>query len=212
MAAHQICPGFGCFLGTRRAPWDPPRFVRLPAILGPLLNTACYAAPVDLFIRASDDDGYSPLSSPPGYKRAPEAICTATATAVPACPIEEANYQSAPCPSPSDPWIHVEFDIPRLGLRVDAVLVTIRCAHTFQVPRLELDWPICRWDADLRWSGVGWSYNRFPGARWTVLKKPERRQHLKDGCRVLHTRARRGMAVLLPPGAKRGDMRHPGLL
>jgi hypothetical protein len=35
------------------------------------------------------------------------------------------------------------------------------------------------------------------------VKKPERRQYLKNAYRVLLTRARQGMVIFVPPGAKR---------
>jgi hypothetical protein len=53
-------------------------------------------------------------------------------------------------------------------------------ATEFQVQGLELDWTIVTWDADLRWSGDDWSYHSFRGAKWTDVKKPERRQYLKN--------------------------------
>jgi len=62
-------------------------------------------------------------------------------------------------------------------------------ATEFQVQGLELDWTIVTWDADLRWSGDDWSYHSFRGAKWTDVKKPERRQYLKNAYRVLLTRA-----------------------
>jgi hypothetical protein len=61
-------------------------------------------------------------------------------------------------------------------------------ATEFQVQGLELDWTIVTWDADLRWSGDDWSYHSFRGAKWTDVKKPERRQYLKNAYRVLLTR------------------------
>jgi hypothetical protein len=83
-------------------------------------------------------------------------------------------------------------------------------ATEFQVQGLELDWTIVTWDADLRWSGDGWSYHSFRGAQWTAVNKPERRQYLKNAYRVLLTRARQGMVIFVPPGAKRDKTRNPG--
>ena len=83
-------------------------------------------------------------------------------------------------------------------------------ATEFQVQGLELDWTIVTWDADLRWSGDDWSYHSFRGAKWTDVKKPERRQYLKNAYRVLLTRARQGMVIFVPPGAKRDKTRSPG--
>jgi hypothetical protein len=77
-------------------------------------------------------------------------------------------------------------------------------ATEFQVQGLELDWTIVTWDADLRWSGDDWSYHSFRAAQKnensrTDVKKPERRQYLKNAYRVLLTRARRG-----PNATRRG--------
>ena len=83
-------------------------------------------------------------------------------------------------------------------------------ATEFQVQGLELDWTIVTWDADLRWSGDDWSYHSFRGATWTAVKKPERQQYLKNAYRVLLTRARQGMVIFVPPGAKRDKTRSPG--
>ena len=44
----------------------------------------------------------------------------------------------------------------------------------------------------------------------TDVKKPERRQYLKNAYRVLLTRARQGMVIFVPPGAKRDKTRSPG--
>jgi len=82
-------------------------------------------------------------------------------------------------------------------------------ATEFQVQGLELDWTIVTWDADLRWRGSDWSYHNFRGATWTDVKKPERRQYLKNAYRVLLTRARQGMVIFVPPGAKRDRTRSP---
>ncbi len=42
------------------------------------------------------------------------------------------------------------------------------------------------------------------------MNKPERRQYLKNAYRVLLTRARQGMVIFVPPGAKRDKTRSPG--
>ncbi|MEI7780772.1 MAG: DNA/RNA helicase domain-containing protein, partial [Planctomycetota bacterium] len=43
----------------------------------------------------------------------------------------------------------------------------------------------------------------------TDVKKPERRQYLKNTSLVLLTRARQGMVIFVPPGAKRDRTRSP---
>ena len=64
-------------------------------------------------------------------------------------------------------------------------------------------------DADLRSTGSDRSFHSFRGAKWTDVKKPERRQYLKNAYRVLLTRARQGMVIFVPPGAKRDRTRKP---
>ena len=41
------------------------------------------------------------------------------------------------------------------------------------------------------------------------MKKPERQQYLKNASLVLLTRARQGMVIFVPPGAKRDRTRSP---
>ena len=47
-------------------------------------------------------------------------------------------------------------------------------ATKFQVQRLEFDWTIVTWDADLRWSDDDLSYHSFRRAKWTGVKKQAR--------------------------------------
>jgi hypothetical protein len=54
------------------------------------------------------------------------------------------------------------------------------------------------------------SIRSFCGAKWTDVKKPKRRPYRKNACRVLLTRARQGMIIFVPPGAKRDKTRSPG--
>lgn len=84
-------------------------------------------------------------------------------------------------------------------------------ATEFQVQGLELDWSLVAWDADLRRERGRWSCHTFRGDRWTGVKNPERRQHLKNKYRVLLTRARQGMVIFVPPGRRRDRTRDPAL-
>lgn len=72
----------------------------------------------------------------------------------------------------------------------------------FQVQGLELDWVCVVWDGDLRFTGGGWSHHEFKGTRWNRVIKEERRRYLKNAYRVLLTRARQGMVVVVPQGAE----------
>lgn len=73
-------------------------------------------------------------------------------------------------------------------------------ATEFHVQGLELDWSCVVWDADFRYTGKGWSYFSFVGDRWNQIKKEERKQYLKNAYRVLLTRARQGMVIVVPEG------------
>ena len=80
-------------------------------------------------------------------------------------------------------------------------------ASEFQVQGLELDWACVVWDGDLRFNGEGWSHHEFKGARWNRIKKIERQIYLKNAYRVLLTRARQGMVLVVPEGCNRDPTR-----
>ena len=73
-------------------------------------------------------------------------------------------------------------------------------ATEFHVQGLELDWACVTWDADFRYSNNGWEHWSFRGDRWNHIHKPERQVYLKNAYRVLLTRARQGMVIVVPPG------------
>lgn len=74
-------------------------------------------------------------------------------------------------------------------------------ATEFQVQGLELDWACVVWDGDLRFTEAGWSHHEFKGTRWNRIKKDERQIYLKNAYRVLLTRARQGMVLVVPEGS-----------
>lgn len=82
-------------------------------------------------------------------------------------------------------------------------------ATEFRVQGLELDWVCVAWDADLRHGEGGWTYNRFAGRRWIQLRSAERRQRLLNAYRVLLTRARQGMVIVVPHGERADATRPP---
>lgn len=65
---------------------------------------------------------------------------------------------------------------------------------------LELDWACVVWDGDFRFSPSGWQHWSFKGSRWQRINKEERRAYLKNAYRVLLTRARQGMVIVVPHG------------
>ncbi len=77
----------------------------------------------------------------------------------------------------------------------------------FQVQGLELDWACVTWDADFRYTKNGWEHCSFVGAKWNRIRKPERQVYLKNAYRVLLTRARQGMVIVVPSGDKEDHTR-----
>ena len=77
----------------------------------------------------------------------------------------------------------------------------------FQVQGLELDWACVTWDADFRYTKQGWEHRSFVGDKWNRINKPERQNYLKNAYRVLLTRARQGMVIVVPSGDKEDHTR-----
>jgi hypothetical protein len=73
-------------------------------------------------------------------------------------------------------------------------------ATEFHVQGLELDWTCVTWDADFRYSPTGWKNYSFVGSKWNNIHKEERKLYLKNAYRVLLTRARQGMVIVVPAG------------
>ena len=82
-------------------------------------------------------------------------------------------------------------------------------ATEFHVQGLELDWACVTWDADFRHASDGWQHWSFRGDRWNHIRKPERQIYLKNAYRVLLTRARQGMVIVVPPGDSDDPTRKP---
>lgn len=82
-------------------------------------------------------------------------------------------------------------------------------ATEFQVQGLELDWVGVVWDADLRHCDVRWQHHSFVGDRWQRIHKVERQHYLKNAYRVLLTRARQGMVIVVPQGSADDPTRDP---
>lgn len=73
-------------------------------------------------------------------------------------------------------------------------------ATEFQVQGLELDWVCVTWDGDLRFTKDGWTTFSFVGNKWQNINKLERKKYLINAYRVLLTRARQGMIIVIPEG------------
>jgi hypothetical protein len=73
-------------------------------------------------------------------------------------------------------------------------------ATEFHVQGLELDWTCVAWDGDLRYKTNGWETYSFKGNKWQHIHKPDRKRFLINAYRVLLTRARQGMVIVVPEG------------
>lgn len=73
-------------------------------------------------------------------------------------------------------------------------------ATEFQVQGLELDWACVTWDGDLRYSSTEWKTFGFKGSKWQNINHAERKKYLINAYRVLLTRARQGMVIVVPEG------------
>lgn len=73
-------------------------------------------------------------------------------------------------------------------------------ATEFAVQGLELDWACVVWDGDFRYSPAGWEHWSFKGSGWQRIRSAERQTYLKNAYRVLLTRARQGMVIVVPEG------------
>lgn len=73
-------------------------------------------------------------------------------------------------------------------------------ATEFHVQGLELDWACVIWDGDLRYSENDWKTFSFAGTKWNNIHQEERKKYLVNAYRVLLTRARQGMVIVVPEG------------
>jgi len=82
-------------------------------------------------------------------------------------------------------------------------------ATEFHVQGLELDWACVIWDADFRNKVDAWQNWSFRGSKWQRIKKAERQIYQKNAYRVLLTRARQGMVIVVPDGNVEDATRPP---
>jgi hypothetical protein len=107
--------------------------------------------------------------------------------------------------SPIDPvhwFLHDKEDIRSSYFMEDA-------ATEFHVQGLELDWTCVVWDGDFRRSKDGWGHFSFVGSKWQNIKAQDRQTFQKNAYRVLLTRARQGMVIVVPEGCPDDATRNP---
>ena len=87
-------------------------------------------------------------------------------------------------------WFLKGFDDIRSSFFLENVM------SEFKVQGLELDWAGFIWDADFRYNPEGWECYSFKGTQW---QNTSEREYKINAYRVLLTRARQGMIIIIPP-------------
>jgi 23S rRNA pseudoU1915 N3-methylase RlmH len=75
-------------------------------------------------------------------------------------------------------------------------------ATEFDIQGLEIDWTCLAWGANFHIKDGKWKYQNFKGSRWMNINQDITKAYLKNTYRVLLTRARQGMVILIPNGSK----------
>ncbi|WP_198320766.1 DUF2075 domain-containing protein [Azohydromonas aeria] len=82
-------------------------------------------------------------------------------------------------------------------------------ASEFDAQGLELDWTVVVWDGDLIHKPGSWIYRAFKGTRWQNINEKSAQKYRLNAYRVLLTRARQGMAIVIPEGDPNDPTRLP---
>jgi hypothetical protein len=100
-------------------------------------------------------------------------------------------------------WFLAEKDDVRSSYALEDV------ATEFDIQGLELDWVGMCWDANFRQEDNTWKPYYFRGSRWERVQDETRAAYLANAYRVLLTRARQGMVILVPCGTELDQTRLP---
>lgn len=79
----------------------------------------------------------------------------------------------------------------------------------FLVQGLELDWCLVGWDADFRYHENQFQHWLFRGTKWQQVRDSNQKKYLENSYRVLLTRARQGMIIVVPHGEINDPTRMP---
>lgn len=109
--------------------------------------------------------------------------------------------------------IPLDFDAVKWFLRgkeeVDSSYFMEVAASEFKIQGLEIDYAIVAWEGDYRYGDGAFEHHRFYGGKWQNLNSPTQRRYLKNGYRVLLTRARQGYVIYVPRGSDSDPTRPP---
>lgn len=109
--------------------------------------------------------------------------------------------------------VPMDFDAVKWFLRgkdeVDSSYFMEIAASEFKIQGLEIDYAIVAWEGDYRYTGGNFEYHRFYDGRWQNVHSEMLRRYLKNGYRVLLTRARQGYVIYVPKGSTFDRTRPP---
>lgn len=109
--------------------------------------------------------------------------------------------------------VPLDFDAVKWFLRgkdeIDSSYFMEVAASEFKIQGLEIDYAVVAWEGDFRYDDGDFEYHRFYGNKWQNLNSVTQRRYLKNGYRVLLTRARQGYVIYVPSGSKDDPTRPP---
>lgn len=82
-------------------------------------------------------------------------------------------------------------------------------ATEFDIQGLEIDYVCLAWDINFYFKNEEWNYRKFEGTTWKQMHNSNDRTYLQNTYRVLLTRARQGMVIVVPFGDSEDPTRNP---
>ncbi len=73
-------------------------------------------------------------------------------------------------------------------------------ATEFDIQGLEIDYTCLAWDINFYYANDTWNFQTFEGTKWKTIKNEFDKSYLRNAYRVLLTRARQGIIILVPQG------------
>jgi hypothetical protein len=97
------------------------------------------------------------------------------------------------------------FTAPKGDLRSSCALEV--AATEFECQGLELDWAVMMWGWDMPVGLLGFEPRAFRGVEWKTMAKGRQSEYAVNKYRVLLTRAREGMVIVVPKGSRHDSTR-----
>lgn len=101
--------------------------------------------------------------------------------------------------------VPMDFDAVKWFLRgrdnIDSSYFMEIAASEFKIQGLEIDYAIVAWEGDYRYQNGEFCHHRFYGDKWQNVRDVMLQRYLKNGYRVLLTRARQGYIIYVPKGS-----------